>query len=105
MRGPFLARIVTGGLRKPKDPRSALTSPGWWKPLAATSRSFSQGMRSLEHGRVVLPNMHAVPENRVAMKPANSSFEEAASIPVAALTALQGLRNTGQIQPGQQVLI
>ncbi len=39
------------------------------------------------------------------MKPANSSFEEAAAAPVAALTALQGLRDTGQIQPGQKVLI
>jgi NADPH:quinone reductase-like Zn-dependent oxidoreductase len=47
----------------------------------------------------------SVPENRLALKPANSSFEEAAAVPVAALTALQGLRDTGLIQPGQQVLI
>ena len=39
------------------------------------------------------------------MKPANSSFEEAAAIPVAAITALQGLRDKGHIQPGQKVLI
>ncbi len=44
-------------------------------------------------------------ENKVALKPANLSFEAAAAVPVAALTALQGLRDTGQIQPGQQVLI
>jgi NADPH:quinone reductase-like Zn-dependent oxidoreductase len=44
-------------------------------------------------------------ENELALKPANLSFEAAAAIPVAALTALQGLRNKGQIQPGQKVLI
>ena len=44
-------------------------------------------------------------ENQVALKPANLSFEAAAAVPVAAVTALQGLRDKGQIQPGQQVLI
>src|SRR5207247_2088521 len=44
-------------------------------------------------------------EDRLALKPANVSFEEAAAIPVAATTALQGLRNKGQIQPGQKVLV
>jgi NADPH:quinone reductase-like Zn-dependent oxidoreductase len=44
-------------------------------------------------------------ENELALKPANLSFEAAAAVPVAAITALQGLRNKGQIQPGQKVLI
>jgi NADPH:quinone reductase-like Zn-dependent oxidoreductase len=44
-------------------------------------------------------------EDKLALKPANRSFEEAASVPVAALTALQGLRDKGQIQRGQKVLV
>ena len=44
-------------------------------------------------------------ENQLALKPAGLSFEQAAVVPVAATTALQGLRNHGQIQPGQKVLI
>ncbi len=44
-------------------------------------------------------------ENALALKPANISFEEAAVVPVAAVTALHGLRDKGQIQPGQKVLI
>lgn len=46
-----------------------------------------------------------VPEDALAYKPANLSFEQAAAVPVAGLTALQGLDDQGQIQPGQKVLI
>jgi NADPH:quinone reductase-like Zn-dependent oxidoreductase len=45
------------------------------------------------------------PEDKLALKPAHSSFEDAAAVPIAALTALQGLRDKGRIQPGQRVLV
>ena len=44
-------------------------------------------------------------EDKLALKPANLSFEDAAAVPVAAITALQGLRNKGRIQPGHKVLV
>jgi NADPH:quinone reductase-like Zn-dependent oxidoreductase len=44
-------------------------------------------------------------EKKLALKPANLTFEQAAAVPVAAITALQGLRDKGQLQPGQKVLI
>ena len=47
----------------------------------------------------------SVPENAVALKPTRLTFEEAATVPVSAVTALQGLRDKGQIRPGQKVLI
>src|SRR5262249_51557448 len=46
-----------------------------------------------------------VPENALALKPASMTFEEVAAIPEAAFIALQGIRDKGQVQPGQQVLI
>src|SRR5207248_8399730 len=47
----------------------------------------------------------SVPENAVALKPTRLTFEEAATVPVSAVTALQGLRDKGHIRPGQKVLI
>src|SRR6476660_9507198 len=44
-------------------------------------------------------------EDKLALKPANVSFEDAAAVPIAAITALQGLRDKGRIQPGQKVLV
>ncbi len=57
------------------------------------------------HGRGGFAEYVAAPENAWALKPANISFAEAAAVPMTAVTALQGLRDEGDIQPGQQVLI
>ena len=106
MRGPFLARIITGGFLKPKDPRLGADIAGRVEAVGANITQFQPGD---EVFGVVTAGGFAeyacAAENKVALKPANLSFEAAAAIPVAAITALQGLRDTGQIQPGQKVLI
>ncbi len=105
MRGPFLARIITGGLRKPKDPRLGADIAGRVEAVGTNVTQFQPGDEVFGAYKGGFAEYVSVPENRVALKPANTSFEEAAAAPVAALTALQGLRDTGQIQPGQKVLI
>jgi NADPH:quinone reductase-like Zn-dependent oxidoreductase len=105
IRGPFLARIITGGLRKPKDSRVGADIAGRVEAVGSNVTQFQPGDEVFGAWTGSFAEYASVPENRVALKPATSSFEEAAAIPVAAITALQGLRDKGQIQPGQKVLI
>jgi len=105
MRGaPFLARLE-GGLRKPKDPRLGADIAGRVEAVGNNVTQFEVGDEVFGAWTGSFAEYAAVPENRVALKPTKSSFEEAAAIPVAAITALQGLRDKGQIQSGQKVLV
>jgi NADPH:quinone reductase-like Zn-dependent oxidoreductase len=106
MRGaPFLVRL-SDGLLKPKN-------KGLGADIAGQVEAVGSSVVQFQPGDEVFGDISAggfaeyvcVPENLLTLKPANLSFEEAASVPVVALTALQGLRDTGQIQPGQKVLI
>ena len=105
MRGPVLARIITGGLRKPKDPRLGADFAGRVEAVGNNVTQFHPGDEVYGSATGSFAEYIAVPANKVALKPANSSFEEAAAVPVAALTALQGLRDKGQVRSGQKVLI
>jgi NADPH:quinone reductase-like Zn-dependent oxidoreductase len=105
MRGaPFLARLE-GGLRKPKNPRLGADIAGRVEAVGNNVTQFEVGDEVFGAWTGSFAEYAAVPENRVALKPTKSSFEEAAAIPVAAITALQGLRDKGQIQSGQKVLV
>ena len=106
MRGqPFLVRL-SDGLRKPKDSRLGADIAG---RVEAVGRNVSQFQLGDEvFGEIYaggLAEYACKHEASLALKPTTTSFEEAAAVPVAALTALQGLRDHGQIQPGQKVLI
>ena len=105
---PFLLRFAYG-LLKPK-----------WQILgsdiAGRVEAVGKNVREFQPGDEVFGDLSgcglggfaehvAVPEHVVAPKPENMTFEQAAAVPMAAVTALQGLRDKGQIQPGQKVLI
>ena len=102
----FLIRLMGGGLLKPKDTRLGADVAGQVEEVGGNVKQFRPGDKvfgDISHGGFA--EYGCAPESRLALKPANLSFEEAAAVPMAALTALQGLRDEGQIQPEQKVLI
>jgi NADPH:quinone reductase-like Zn-dependent oxidoreductase len=103
MRGG-LARLW-GGLRKPRDPRLGRDIAGRVEDVGHNVVQFQPGDEVFGVCSGGFAEYASARENGLALKPANSSFEEAAAAPVAAITALQGLRDKGQLQPGQKVLI
>jgi len=102
---PFLVRL-DGGLLKPKDIRLGADVAGRIEAVGSNVKLFKTGedvFGDVSTGGYA--EYVCAPEKVLALKPANVSFEEAAATPMAALTALQGLRDKGQVQPGQKVLV
>ena len=104
-----LVRLMGGGLLRPK-----VTIPG--EDIAGRIEAVGSNVKQFRPGDDVFGDIAAygnggfaeyvaVPETALALKPTTLSFEEAAAVPMAALTALQGLRDAGHIQAGQKVLI
>jgi len=73
--------------------------------VGAAIKQFRPGDEVFGVRRGAFAEYVCAPENFLTMKPANVSFEAAASVPIAGLTALQGVRDHGKIRPGQKVLI
>src|SRR5262249_19656793 len=106
MRGtPYLMRMQAG-LRKPKAIRLGGGFAGAGEAGCKKVTRFQTGDEVFGGRSGALAEYVAVRQDRaVVLKPANITFEQAASVPIAAITALQGLRDEGKIQPGQKVLI
>ena len=106
MRGaPFLARVEFG-LQKPRDPRLGADVAGRVEAVGKNVTQFQIGDEVFgDIFKGSFAEYACTNEKLLAAKPANTSFEAAAAVPVAALTALQGLRDKGQIRSGQKVLI
>jgi len=101
----FLIRLMGGGLLKPKDTRLGADIAGRVEAVGRNVKQFQPGDEVFGMVRGGFAEYTCSPENALALKPSTLSFEGAAAVPMAAVTALQGLRDTGQIQPGQKVLI
>ena len=105
---PFMVRFALG-LREPKYKTPGKDVAGEIEAVGANIKEFKVGDAVFgdlsESGWGAFAEYVSVPENAIVHKPANSSFEEAAAVPESAVVALQGLRNLGQIQSGQNVLI
>jgi NADPH:quinone reductase-like Zn-dependent oxidoreductase len=105
MRGePWLLRLMMG-LRKPKDTRLGVDVAGQVESVGGNVTLFKPGDEVFGVGRGAFAEYVCAREDQLALKPAGLSFEDAASVPVAAITALQGLRDQGHIQPCYKVLI
>jgi NADPH:quinone reductase-like Zn-dependent oxidoreductase len=105
MRGmPYFVRIPAG-LRKPKDKRLGTDVAGAVKAVGRNVTQFKPGDEVFGLCRGALAEYACTSESALAIKPDNVTFEQAACVPLAALTALQSLRDEGKIQPGQKVLI
>jgi NADPH:quinone reductase-like Zn-dependent oxidoreductase len=105
IRGPLLLRPLFG-LRKPKDTRLGVDYSGTVEAVGKNVTNFKPGDEVFGGKNGAIAEYVCVLADRaVVLKPANMTFEQAASVPVAAITALQGLRDKGHIQLGQKVLI
>jgi len=100
---PYLVRL-TGGLRAPRDTRLGVDFAGTVTAVGPAMTRFAPG-DDVFGGAGGAFGEYLTVRRSVAAKPANLSFEQAAAVPVAAVTALQGLRDRGRIQSGQQVLV
>jgi NADPH:quinone reductase-like Zn-dependent oxidoreductase len=102
---PYVARPTTG-LRRPKSNRLGVDFAGTVEAVGQDVTQFTPGEEVFGGRNGALAEYVCVrAERAVVPKPARTSFEEAAAVPVAALTALQGLRDKGRLQPGQEVLV
>ncbi len=101
---PYFMRLSTG-LRSPKQPRLGQDLAGRIEQVGSNVTRFSPGDDVLGVGVGALAEYVAPVERQLVAKPPSLTYEQAAAVPLAAITALQGLRDKGELQAGQRVLI
>ena len=107
---PFFIRLMPGGFLQPKNKILGADVAGRVEAIGRYVKQFKPGDEVFGYlpsatGRGTFAEYGCAKENLITLKPANLTFEQAAAVPLAAITALQGLRDKGNIQPGQKVLI
>jgi NADPH:quinone reductase-like Zn-dependent oxidoreductase len=107
---PIFIRLMPGGLFRPKNKILGADVAGRVEAMGCNVKQFQPGEEVFGYlpsatGRGTFAEYVCAKENLMALKPANLTFEQAAAVPEAAMTALQGLRDKGNLHPGQKVLI
>jgi NADPH:quinone reductase-like Zn-dependent oxidoreductase len=102
---PYLMRIMGFGFRRPKNRVPGLDVAGIAVAVGPEVTRFKPGDEVFGMSRGSYAEFAAVREDKLARKPAGITFEQAAVVPISAGTALQALRDSGNIEPGQKVLI
>ena len=106
MRGEPLIMRMSSGLRGPKRQSAGVDFAGIVESVGTNVTQFKAGDEVFGARDGAFAEYVSVPEDKaIVLKPANTTFEEAAAVPVAAVTALQALRDRGHVMPGQSVLI
>ncbi len=101
---PYLMRLAVG-LRGPKNPVLGREVAGTVVAVGSAVTRFAEGDEVFGIGRGTFAEYAAAREDKLARKPANVTFEQAAVVSVSALTALQALTDVGHVQPAQHVLV
>jgi NADPH:quinone reductase-like Zn-dependent oxidoreductase len=103
---PYIMRLMGVGLRKPKDTRLGVDFAGTVEAVGKNVTQFKPGDEVFGgRGGAFAEYVCARANRALALKPSSLTFEQAASVNIAGITALQALRDNGKVQPGQKVLI
>jgi NADPH:quinone reductase-like Zn-dependent oxidoreductase len=102
---PYLIRLVETGLLRPRVERLGVDLSGEVQAVGKNVTQFKPGDEVFGHRFGAFAEYVRTSEASLALKPASISFEQAAAVPIAALTALQALRDKGELKSGQRVLI
>jgi NADPH:quinone reductase-like Zn-dependent oxidoreductase len=102
---PYLVRVMGYGLRTPKVGVRGRDVAGRVEVVGTNVAQMQAGEEVFGIGEGSFAEYVCARADKLAPKPANLSFEQAAAVPISGLTALQALRDTGKLQPGQKVLI
>jgi NADPH:quinone reductase-like Zn-dependent oxidoreductase len=102
---PYLVRLMGYGVRRPKSRVLGLDFAGRVEAVGTNVTQVKPGDEVFGTGEGSFAEYTLAKEDKVAPKPENLSFEQAAAVPVSAVTALQGLRDQARVQAGQKVLI
>ncbi len=107
---PIFMRLMPGGLFRPKNKILGADVAGRVEAIGCNVKQFKPGDEVFGYlpsstGRGTFAEFVCAKENLITLKPTNLTFEQSAAVPLASMTALQGLRDSGNIRPGQKVLI